>query len=252
MIERREYEMDLIEVRAAEDGEELIRGHAAVFNKKSQDLMGFKEVIEPGAFAESIEKDDIRALFNHDFNFVLGRNRSGTLSLSEDKRGLYYEINPPQTSFANDLMESIRRKDITQSSFGFSTIADDWEGTEKAPIRRLLKAKLYDVSPVTFPAYLQTDVKVRGLMKAYGLSPELWGQTMFKMRKGIALSSEERDYIQEAIALMKRALESTVLGEAAGCDPEEESPDGEDVQRHITLGRMRMLEMEALKHRVIN
>lgn len=149
-------------VEQREDGKKLIRGHAAVFNSET-DLGWFRERIAPGAFSESIGKDDVRALFNHDENFILGRNTAGTLTMREDERGLYVEIDPPDTQVGRDLVTSIERGDISQMSFGFQTIKDSWETEENAAkdLRTLEKVKLWDVSPVTFPAYQETDVAVR-------------------------------------------------------------------------------------------
>jgi HK97 family phage prohead protease len=153
-----------IECRSEGD-KRTITGHAAVFNRDSEVLYGsFIERIAPGAFAESIAKpDDVRALINHDGNLILGRNLSGTLQLREDEQGLHVTIDPPKTSYAQDLMESMQRGDVTQMSFGFETIEDKWtRGENGAPdIRTLLKVRLFDVSPVTFPAYPDTDVAVR-------------------------------------------------------------------------------------------
>lgn len=153
-----------IECRSEGD-KRTITGHAAVFNRDSEVLYGsFIERIAPGAFAESIAKpDDVRALINHDGNLILGRNLSGTLQLREDAQGLHVTIDPPKTSYAQDLMESMQRGDVTQMSFGFETIEDKWtRGENGAPdIRTLLKVRLFDVSPVTFPAYPDTDVAVR-------------------------------------------------------------------------------------------
>jgi hypothetical protein len=103
----------------------------------------------------------------------LGRNRAGTLKLSEDERGLKIEIDPPDTQFARDLMVSIERGDISQMSFGFETIKDSWERSAEGnnlDIRTLEKVRLWDVSPVTFPFYKETDVAVR--------SHEAWQQTL--------------------------------------------------------------------------
>lgn len=145
----------------------VIAGHMAVFNELSQNLGGFFERIQPGAFAESLQKDDVRALFNHDPNFVLGRNRSGTLTLSEDERGLAVLIKAPQNQTIRDLvLEPLRRGDITQGSFGFAvrTGGQEWTDDEEGRVIRTLKSvRLFDVSPVTFPAYLGTDVAARSL-----------------------------------------------------------------------------------------
>ena len=175
-IERRTFELDDIEIRS-EDGEKpKMKGHAAIFNKLSEDLGGFREQITPGAFARTIKSADIRALFNHDPNYVLGRNKSGTLVLEEDEKGLAIEIDPPDTSYARDLMVSIERGDITQMSFAFMVHGkkgEEWINEEgKASIRILKDVDLFDVSPVTYPAYPQTDVKVRSVLAAAGIDYE--------------------------------------------------------------------------------
>ena len=182
-------------VEQREDGKKLIRGHAAVFNTET-DLGWFRERIAPGAFSESIGKDDVRALFNHDENFILGRNKAGTLSMREDDRGLYVENEYPDTQAARDLVTSIERGDISQMSFGFQTIKDSWETEENAAkdLRTLEKVKLWDVSPVTFPAYQETDVAVR--------SHDCWSQS----------KAESLKYKPFKTALLRRRLALTVGG----------------------------------------
>lgn len=148
------------EFRADEDGAR-IAGHIAVFNSLSEDLGGFREIIRPGAFAKTLQEADIRALFNHDSNFVLGRNKSGTLTVSEDERGLYIEVDVPDTAWARDLLVSMRRGDIDQGSFAFRTVKDDWKERDGQLIRELAEVRLYDVSVVTYPAYPATSAYVR-------------------------------------------------------------------------------------------
>lgn len=160
-IERRCFAVQ--ELRAESDGDKrMIRGHAAVFDSLSEELWGFREKIAKGAFSESIKRDDVRALWNHDPNFILGRNRANTLRMSEDDTGLAVEIDMPDTQFGRDLMVSIERGDVSQMSFGFQTVEDSWtRGTGKEPdIRTLIEVRLFDVSPVVYPAYVQTDVDV--------------------------------------------------------------------------------------------
>lgn len=166
-------------VEQREDGKKLIRGHAAVFNSET-DLGWFRERIAPGAFSESIGKDDVRALFNHDPNLILGRNKAGTLTMREDEHGLYVEIDPADTQATRDLMTHIERGDVSQMSFGFQTLKDTWETNENAEdekkdLRTLEKVKLWDVSPVTFPAYTDTDVAVR--------SHDCWSQSQARPLK---------------------------------------------------------------------
>ena len=147
------------ELRIDEGEQPKIVGHAAVFNRLSEELGFFREKIQPGAFADTL-KDDVRALFNHDSNIVLGRTPK-TLRMREDDVGLQVEIDPPDTTSARDLLTSIKRGDVSQMSFGFQTMVDEWDLTDRDhPIRTLKKVRLFDVSPVTFPAYPATDVDV--------------------------------------------------------------------------------------------
>lgn len=161
--------LPLKEIRINEsDGGTCIEGHAAVFDSWSETLGGifpFKEKVRKGAFAESIGRDDVRALFNHDPNYVLGRNRAGTLELVEDDVGLRVRITPPDTSWARDITTSIRRGDISQMSIGFVVEDDEWSSKDGIDTRELKKVRLFDVSPVTFPAYTATDVGVRAMQE---------------------------------------------------------------------------------------
>jgi len=165
-IERRTYAVPEFRVDQGDDMPPKISGHAAVFDQLSEDLGGFRERIAAGAFANTLQNADVRALFNHDPNFVLGRNKAGTLRLKEDITGLAIEIDPPDTQVARDLMISMQRGDISQMSFGFRTKNDKWDKVDGKWVRTLLDVELFDVSPVTYPAYTQTDVAVRSLNQA--------------------------------------------------------------------------------------
>ena len=173
--ELRMLPMKELRISDADGGGLVIEGHAAVFDSWSETLGGifpFKEVVRKGAFNESIGKDDIRALFNHDPNYVLGRNRAGTLELVEDEVGLRVRITPPDTSWARDLQASIRRGDITQMSIGFIVEEDKWSTENGMDTREIRKVQLFDVSPVTFPAYTATDVGVRAMEEYNGYRAE--------------------------------------------------------------------------------
>lgn len=158
-MQRRVFE---IEVREAVEGERKITGYAAVFDALSQVLYGqFREKIERGAFAGSMD-GDIRALWNHDPSMPIGRTTAGTLTLAEDAHGLRVEITPPNTSWGRDAIEAIRTGLVNQMSFGFDVLADDWDQDDEGMlIRTLKKVRLWEVSPVTFPAYPQTTVSAR-------------------------------------------------------------------------------------------
>ena len=222
--EIRTFDLDTIEIRS-EDDNPKIRGHAAVFNKMSENLGGFREVIEAGAFTDAIQKDDVRALFNHDPNYVLGRKKSGTLNLAEDENGLAIEIDPPETQWAKDLMVSIGRGDISQMSFAFSLRnkdGEDWENVEgNTPIRHLRSVKLYDISPVTYPAYSQTDVKIRALIGEDAIA------VIDKAESGLELTEEERTTITNTIEKLRSYL------------PEDDNLGGQEFQGAV--GRVDML-----------
>lgn len=154
-----------IEVRAEDDKPVKISGYAAVYSRESGDL-GFIEVIEPGAF-EGADTTDIRALINHDEGKILGRTSAGTLTVNIDEVGLRYELELPNTTYGRDLAESMKRGDITQSSFAFSDVDDTWEERDGKWFRSITKIRmLYDVSPVTYPAYNDTTVALRGMNAA--------------------------------------------------------------------------------------
>ena len=142
-----------------------LSGYAALFRSPSVDLGGFVEEIEPGAFKDTVGADDIRALVDHESHLILGRNRSGTLELHEDETGLAMSIALPDTSMGRDIAVSVGRGDVFGCSFSFQTIEDDWHMVDGMPRRTLKKVRLYDVGPVTFPAYPDTSVAVRCLAK---------------------------------------------------------------------------------------
>lgn len=164
-IETRCEDAPAWEVRQEKDQNPKIVGYAAVFNSWSEDLGGFTERIEPGAFGPALKNSDVRALFNHDKNYVLGRQSAGTLRMNEDDKGLHIEISPPNTQWARDLMESIKRQDVNQQSFSFRVKTDEWSEDKDKKATRSIKEfdKIRDVSIVTFPAYRETSVAVRSL-----------------------------------------------------------------------------------------
>jgi hypothetical protein len=157
-----------VEARIADGQPTKLAGYAAVFNQETVIADLFREVILPGAFAASVERDDVRAQFNHEPNLVLGRTTAGTLRLREDDTGLAYEIDPPDTSYARDLLVSVQRGDVSQSSFMFDVTGEAWEyptaTSGQLPLRKIIGVKLYDVSPVTFAAYEGTSVSARAMM----------------------------------------------------------------------------------------
>lgn len=156
-----------IELREVEgDGGPVISGYAAVFDKMSVDFGGFRETIAPGAFTETLKSgNDVRSLVNHDSNQRLGRTSNGTVRISEDKRGLLFDIDPPNTTIGRDTVEDIRTGNLDGMSFMFRTIDDKWETKDGSELRTLLKVELLEGGPVAFPAYPDTTVALRSLDK---------------------------------------------------------------------------------------
>lgn len=141
-----------------------IVGYGARFNEVTTIGPFFREKIAPGAFAECLKTSDARALFNHDSNHVLGRQSAGTLNVFEDESGLRYEITPPDTRDARDLMVLLERGDVRESSFSFNIAEDgeEWDDAQTPPLRTITRvSSLFDVGPVTFPAYPTATAGVR-------------------------------------------------------------------------------------------
>lgn len=237
-----ERRFHFLELRVDKAGKR-IEGYAAVFNKLSVDLGGFREQIQPGAFAETIEKDDVRALFNHDPNFVLGRNVAGTLELAEDNSGLHMRITPPDAEWARGVVASIKRGDITGASFGFRTLDDKWDFDQAEQlVRTLIRAKLFDVGPVTFPAYPDTEVGARAL----GLDPyggAALAEALRALHAGSALTEQQTDLVRRYAA----GLNSRLAARSTGQEPEAEpagTKEAPEARGDLALRRLREAEAE--------
>ena len=154
-----------------EGGQATVTGYAAVYHREDDPGTEYRlwegavERISRSAFDRALaEKDDARALFNHDSNFVLGRAASGTLRLSSDDTGLRYDIDLPDTQAARDVAASIQRGDITGSSFAFEVEKASWEEREGGPdVRNIDSVRLFDVGPVTYPAYESSTTGMRSV-----------------------------------------------------------------------------------------
>lgn len=202
-IERRLFTVDQpLELRAAAGGDgatpamPTIRGHAAVFNILSAEMYGFREVIAAGAFATAIVEDDVRALWNHNPDMPIGRNRAKptpTLRMAEDAIGLGVEIDLPENDWGRNAHVSIARGDVSQMSFAFKVVDQEWRTEGEIDIRTIKKVRLFDVSPVTYPAYPETDVALRALAdlaaegKRHRQDPEAWRVEHEQRRARLAL-----------------------------------------------------------------
>ena len=181
-----------IELRAGADGKApVIVLRPIVFGQRSVDLGGFVEIVDPGAVTKALEADDIMALWQHRGDQVLGRTASKTMRASADKTGVVAEIDAPDTQLGRDVVTLIKRGDVSGASFGFRTVRDRWETlADKTVLRTLLEVRLFDFSPVTFPAYPQTTAAMRSLQaweaeKGGGEMPD----ERARRRRRIALAS---------------------------------------------------------------
>lgn len=216
---------EAVEFRDNEAGGVTAFGYAARFDSRSQNLGGFVERIAPGAFKQTLQEADVRGLFNHDPNYVLGRNRAGTLRMHEDDVGLAYEIDLPNTSAGRDVAELLRRGDVSGSSFGFRMIDEEWGETDSGfPERTVKVAALRDVGPVTFPAYTAAESALRSLAEVRGLPLEE------------LVAAGEADSLQEV--LFERASED------AAPEPAVESENGADAAE----GRAKPAPVRKFKH----
>jgi len=148
----------------------MISGYAAVFNTPSNDLGGFIEIIDPAALEGVIDQSDVLALLDHnEERGVLARSKQGvgSLSLSIDDIGLMYKFEAPHTALGDELLEGVKRGDISTSSFAFTVAEDKWEKQDDGSYLRIITHinELFDVSPVYRAAYDATSVVVdtRGL-----------------------------------------------------------------------------------------
>ncbi len=161
-LNKRHLETKFNVTRQAENPNDFtIEGYFALYESETQLFDGIYEIITKGAFDNTLQ-NDIRALWNHDTMFVLGRNKSGTLDLKLDDKGLFATVRMPKTQYAQDLYELVQRGDVNQCSFGFNILQEDVEELASGEYRfRINEIDLHEVSVVTFPAYENTSVQAR-------------------------------------------------------------------------------------------
>jgi HK97 family phage prohead protease len=233
-IERRTFTVRDVEARQAEDGTMRLRGYAAVFNEASVP-MPFIETIAPGAFRKTLsETPDVRLLINHE-GLPLARTKNGTLTLTEDDRGLYMDATIADTSEGRDLYKLVERGDVDQMSFAFRVIRQKYNDDRSQ--RTLTEVSLADgdVSVVTYPAYPTTSVEAREALRkaidAVKEGREITGESLVILNSIFEDLSEGHDYIMKAVEMMAMLT---------GGEPEVEEPELEleptDVEE-ATAGR---------------
>jgi HK97 family phage prohead protease len=208
-IERRTYTVKDVQARSAEDGTMRLAGYAAVFNESSVPLP-FKESIAPGAFRKTLtETPDVRLLINHE-GLPLARSKNGTLTLTEDDRGLYFEAELADTTEARDIYKLVERGDVDQMSFAFRVIRQKWN--EDRSLRVLTEVSLADgdVSVVTYPAYPTTTVeareKIAKALQAAKSGRDVSPEDMLILQSVFSDLDEGHEYIMRAFEVMSSYL----------------------------------------------
>jgi uncharacterized protein len=186
------------EVRAEGDGM-TFTGYASVFNSPSEDLGGFIEYVAPGAFKRSLQsRNEVKLLWNHDSGEPLASLRGGTMQLVEDDRGLKVTAKLPNTTRGRDVAELLRTNVISEMSFGFNVIKDNW--SRDGQTRTLESVRLFEVSVVSFGAYKSTEASVRS---APTINPDELADALLKLESGEELDSKSAELITEVVAKLK-------------------------------------------------
>lgn len=180
-------------------------GYAAVFNSPSQPIGGqFTEYVAPGAFKRSLQaRNDIKLLWNHDTGQVLGSTRAGTLTLTEDARGLKAVAQLPDTQLGRDTAVLLKRGDVANMSFGFSVPAKGDSWNEDGSVRYLNSIRLHEVSIVAFPAYEATTAQVRSIDQA------ALADSLFKLEQGEELTDSEATLVKSVVDKLTETIQET-------------------------------------------
>ena len=221
-----------MQARAETDGDIIrVSGHGAVTGKWYP-VYNFQERVAAGAFSKTLQENpDIRGMFNHNPDFLLGRTKSGTMDVEEDKRGLRYEIRAdaldPQ---AQSVARKIGRGDVDGSSMAFFTIKEDWLEEKGKPVKRtILELELLETGPVTMPASTSTTAKIARAMQETGIDYDAINGAIVKKRAGFGLSMAEEDQIDRTLEFLSR-LKSEPGHLTAHSDGTSDTPSDEVVR----------------------
>lgn len=245
-IEKRAHKTEM-RILTGEDGP-VLEWYPIVYNSLSEELWGFREMVLPGSLTKTLQEADVRALFNHDPNYVMGRSSAGTLELNDTERGLQARVKLPEASWAKDLAVSVQRGDIDQGSFAFRMIREMWDKFEDQPLRKLAELELVDVSVVTYPAYPETaGAAVRSRLMEAGIDPV----QMYEVMSRESLSPEEKELAAKAARVFEDlaaapgqvphpADDGSIAGEASTLTPDPsplQGEGGEALARRLAVRR---------------
>jgi HK97 family phage prohead protease len=186
------------EIRSEDDGM-TFTGYASVFNSPSEDLGGFIEYVAPGAFKRSLQsRNEVKLLWNHDSGEPLASLRGGTMQLVEDERGLKVTAQLPNTTRGRDVAELLRTNVISEMSFGFNVIKDNW--SRDGQTRTLESVRLFEVSVVSFGAYKATEAAVRSQPT---INPDQLAEALLKLESGEELDEANATLITDVVNKLK-------------------------------------------------
>jgi HK97 family phage prohead protease len=192
--ERRIFRVTELRVTGKAGEKRGLQGYAATYDNLSDPIGGgywsFREIIRPGAFSAAFKSGaDVRCLFNHDANWILGRTRSKTMRLEDRSQGLWFDCDVPAGPMAQHVADAVERGDVNGCSFSFRTLRDRWTFSskdEEMDQRELLEVEIDDVGPVTFPAYPDTEVDVRSVKALYdhtrSIRPDVMAMAAARLR----------------------------------------------------------------------
>lgn len=216
-----------VETRDSGDAPKL-RGYGLRFGVKSEDLGGFREIIAPDV---EIKRRDVTLLWNHDASKPIAREGNGSLRFAErDDKGLPFEADPDDTSWSVDAVKSIKAGTVYRTSFGFRKVRDEWSDDGK--MRTLRSIEIFDVSPVTFPAYTQTRITVRA---------ERIAELTERLEKGEELRGAELAFLKEAVDQLRQAVNGLSSGDRGGPGGDAGESDQELLSR-CAAARLRLAE----------
>lgn len=187
-----------LELRAAED--RVVKGYAAVFNSMSEEMWGFRELIAPGAFADTLADStrEVFGLWNHNTDIPLASRSAKTLDLSEDSTGLAFEMRMGTDQWGQFAYDKIKDGTVRKMSFGFRVVDQEWKTENKQEIRVIRKVDLFEVSPVLFPAYPATSAEARSIITP----KDVWEQRKIAESGAAGTTAEKRAWgIPELLAL---------------------------------------------------
>jgi len=211
-LEYRQIPVGDVEIRSEEDGKLTLSGYAAVFNRNSEDLGGFIEILRPGCFRKTLESNpDVRALFNHDASTIFARTKNGSLVLEENQTGLKFAASiDMEDEDGKRIYQKVKSGLIDQCSFAFSVSEEGQKWSEKnsgPALREILEVNyLGDVSVVAYPAYPQTSVQARSALEEAGFNYEALASLITRAQRGLPLTDSDRDLIDASIMVLQDLL----------------------------------------------